>query len=567
MPQQWEEQYSKQPSDEMGFIHDLPSWSDRHRIAERMCTRKCTTIVSGACGAGKTVLLATMAALLCYTQNKTAILVTNLREAAHSTYAAVQRHLPQVPVALLTGASNERARKCCLLICTAMCAAREEIQRLWSYIDIVIVDEIHSFDTGLMCVAHIAAAAGVASLWFCTATLPSWFDQAICGFRNLMYMSLGVSRYQLSIVAPNDPTMCATEEQAIDYAVKNLPEGMAVLHFLPTIQLVNTAAEKFQTLYPEDWTVLRAFAGSSDLKEVVDKTAHPVRRRYIPCTPCVENGLTIVRVGGVIDNGNHIVPTESGHIDVVHITQRMATQRAGRTARTADGFYIPLFTDNMLRVEDRIEKATLDVMTILLHFGCVEVAPFMIRTYDVGAWVKALLFWKLIAYEGGKLVLTPTGRDVIGERQTQQAGLSNSTKYVIYQLVQLRAPIATRTRVQDRFAKANKRIPPALFERLWNTTYSRFTHVYGQQTWDKFHTVPEMQWSLSKDLFERHGRQTVIDLRGSLMTRFTCGVCHGRILVNTDTYSPTGYSRWTCLWCADNGTNTYDLPNIARYWQ
>lgn len=178
--------------------------------------------------------------------------------------------------------------------------------------------------------------------------------------------------------------LCATSLQRILQHQKNSGHILCFLPGLAEIRHTNTVIKNLA----ENSNLAIHILHSSVPPAAQDAALHPSKqRKLILATNIAETSLTIEGVTAVIDSGLARIPIEDARLgidrlELRHISQASAAQRAGRAGRTASGLCLRLWTqaeDAATPPYETPEIRRLDLSSALLaikHFGYADPAQF-----------------------------------------------------------------------------------------------------------------------------------------------------------------------------------------------
>ncbi len=175
------------------------------------------------------------------------------------------------------------------------------------------------------------------------------------------------------------PHSASPVEQQVAAALERLAPGLAghVLAFLPgAAEIRRTQSACAAMAQRNGWLLLPLYGDQSS--EEQDRAVAPcVQRKVILSTNVAESSITIDGVSAVIDSGLARVAGHSSWsglptLEVAHISQASANQRAGRAGRTGPGRAIRLyplqdFVRRPAQDTPEVARADLAPMALLLH--------------------------------------------------------------------------------------------------------------------------------------------------------------------------------------------------------
>jgi ATP-dependent helicase HrpB len=187
------------------------------------------------------------------------------------------------------------------------------------------------------------------------------------------------------------PHSASPVEQQVGVALERLAAGLTghVLVFLPGAAEIRRTQSACAALAQRNGWLLLPLYGDQSSEEQDRAVAPCAQRKVIFSTNVAESSITIDGVSAVIDSGLARVAGHSSWsglptLEVVHISQASANQRAGRAGRTGPGRAIRLYP-----LQDFVRRPAQDTPEV----GRADLAPMALLLHAMGAGRLDSLEW------------------------------------------------------------------------------------------------------------------------------------------------------------------------------
>lgn len=196
----------------------------------------------------------------------------------------------------------------------------------------------------------------------------------ICQFLQAPLIESEGKMYPVTIIHSEDnlhPSQCA---QAVSTAIMKAyrEHDGSILAFLPGQGEIEKCQELLQTSLPHIYPLYGNLA--PELQQQAIAPSPTGERKVVLATPIAETSLTIEGVRIVVDSGLYRHPvfdnrTGLSHLETVHISMDMATQRSGRAGRLTEGICYRLWTlasEHQMAEQRKAEIEETDLAPMLL---------------------------------------------------------------------------------------------------------------------------------------------------------------------------------------------------------
>ncbi len=314
--------------------------------------------------------------------------------------------------------------------------------KFWEEISVLIFDEFHERSSSIDLALGAALEKQISGVDIKVVVMSATLNaQKILDFLpDSQWIQIEDRPFPLHIVKSKKSQRLQCDQLFVDHLVETLQTGLTkskrdTLVFLPGLGEIRFVERNLQSRFKNfEIAILHGSVKLEEQRRIVQPGSG---RRIILSTNIAESSITIPSVDLVIDSGlekKSVTETKIGfkRLELVRISQFSATQRAGRAARTSEGYCFELWhelDERSMPVQNEPEILTSDLLEETLTLLSLEVTePDKFSWLDrpkksFKSVIEQMKTWHLI---DETCLMTPMGRLV----QSCPLGIEKSVLFV-----------------------------------------------------------------------------------------------------------------------------------------